>query len=86
MDYCHITIPFKNKMFKVFNEPFVKFITKKLPYVNLKDEQDLLTHATEMKLDFIDFVFELMIKYIESKGMENYVILEEIIEVLNFTL
>ena len=46
----------------------------------------MLTNATEMELDSIDLIFELMIKQIKSKGMENYVIIEEITNLLALTL
>jgi len=38
MDYSHITIPFKNKIFKVVNELALGFLTKKLPQVILISE------------------------------------------------
>lgn len=73
-------------MSKVVNELTIGFLIEKLPQVNMVVEQDLLTNVTKMELDSIDLVYKLMIKEIESKGMGNYVILEEIIDLTSLTL
>jgi len=57
--------PFKNKMFNVINDPVAGFLTEKLPQVNMINEQALLKNIIQMKLDFVDLVFELMINKIE---------------------
>lgn len=46
----------------------------------------MLANAIEMKLGSVYLVFKLMIKQITSKGMGNYVIFEEIIDLPILTL
>lgn len=84
--YSHMSIPFHNRIFNVFNHPIIGFLTKKLPQVNMINEQALLTNVVEMELDFVDLVFELLINQIERKGMGNYVIFEYIIDLPSLNL
>jgi len=73
-------------MFNVVNEPTVRFLTEKLPQVNMINEQALLTNEIEMELDSVDLFSEIIINQIENKGMGNYVILEYIIDIPALTL
>jgi len=61
MDYSHMYIYFKNRIFTIINEPIVGFLIEKLSQVNMINEQDLLKNDVEMELDFVDLVSDLMI-------------------------
>lgn len=76
MDYSQMTIPFKNKNFKMMNEVASSFHTEKVAQANVFYEDAKMINSIQEKIDTVDQVANDVLYQVEDIGHRNYCIYE----------